>query len=122
MRLEKIYIKMILPQLSKTTMKLALNMPVLDSRIYSQIRKKLMDAFGGRFREVIVGGAAMNQEVSDFLYKLKFPFTIGYGMTETGPLISYDHNDEYFPGACGQVLKEIMKCRIYSDDPSNNVY
>ncbi|WP_288734456.1 AMP-binding protein [uncultured Parabacteroides sp.] len=119
--LEKIYKKMILPQLSKTTMKLALNIPLLDSRIYAQIRKHLVDAMGGRFREVIVGGAAMNQEVSDFLYKIKFPFTIGYGMTECGPLISYDHNYEYVPSSCGQVLKGIMEVRIDSDDPYNKV-
>ena len=119
--LEKIYKKMILPQLSKTTMKVALNIPLLDSRIYAQIRKKLVDAFGGRFREVIVGGAAMNEEVTNFLYKIKFPFTIGYGMTECGPLISYDHNDEYVPGSCGQILKGIMKVRIDSEDPCNKV-
>ena len=119
--LEKIYKKMILPQLSKTTMKLALNIPLLDSRIYAQIRKKLVDAFGGRFREVIVGGAAMNDEVIDFLYKIKFPFTVGYGMTECGPLISYDHHYEYVPGSCGQILKGIMKVRIDSEDPYNKV-
>lgn len=119
--LEKIYKKMILPQLNKRTLKLALNIPLLDSRIYAQIRKHLLDALGGRFREVIVGGAAMNQEVTDFLYKIKFPFTIGYGMTECGPLISYDHNDEYVPGSCGQILKGIMKVRIDSDDPYNKV-
>lgn len=119
--LEKIYKKMILPQLNKRTLKLALNIPLLDTRIYAQIRKHLVDALGGRFREVIVGGAAMNQEVTDFLYKIKFPFTIGYGMTECGPLISYDHNDEYVPGSCGQVLKGIMKVRIDSDDPYNKV-
>ena len=119
--LEKIYKKMILPQLSKTTMKLALNIPLLDSRIYAQIRKHLVDAMGGRFREVIVGGAAMNQEVSDFLYKIKFPFTIGYGMTECGPLISYDNNREYVLGSCGQILKGIMEVRIDSDDPYNKV-
>ena len=119
--LEKIYKKMILPQLSKTTMKLVLNIPLLDSRIYAQIRKKLVDAFGGRFREVIVGGAAMNDEVIDFLYKIKFPFTVGYGMTECGPLISYDHHYEYVPGSCGQILKGIMKVRIDSEDPYNKV-
>ena len=119
--LEKIYKKMILPQLSKTTMKLALNIPLLDSRIYAQIRKKLVDAFGGRFREVIVGGAAMNDEVIDFLYKIKFPFTVGYGMTECGPLISYDHHYEYVPGSCGQILKGIMKVRIDSEDPYTKV-
>ena len=119
--LEKIYKKMILPQLNKRTLKLALNIPLLDSRIYAQIRKHLVDALGGRFRDVIVGGAAMNQEVTDFLYKIKFPFTIGYGMTECGPLISYDHNNEYVPGSCGQILKGIMKVRIDSEDPYNKV-
>lgn len=119
--LEKIYKKMILPQLNKRTLKLALNIPLLDSRIYAQIRKHLVDALGGRFREVIVGGAAMNQVVTDFLYKIKFPFTIGYGMTECGPLISYDHNNEYVPGSCGQILKGIMKVRIDSEDPYNKV-
>lgn len=119
--LEKIYKKMILPLLNKRALRLALNIPLLDSRIYAQIRKKLVSAFGGCFREVIVGGAAMNEEVTDFLYKIKFPFTIGYGMTECGPLISYDHNDEYIPGSCGQILKGIMQVRIDSDDPYNKV-
>lgn len=119
--LEKIYKKMILPQLSKTTMKLALNIPLLDSRIYAQIRKHLSDSMGGRFREVIVGGAAMNQEVIDFLYKIKFPFTVGYGMTECGPLISYDHNNSYVPGSCGQILKGIMEVRIDSANPYQTV-
>lgn len=119
--LEKIYKKMILPQLSKTTMRLALNIPLLDTRIYGQIRKKLVDAFGGRFREVIVGGAAMNDEVTEFLKKIDFPFTVGYGMTECGPLISYDHHYDYVPGSCGQILKGIMKVRIDSDDPYNKV-
>lgn len=119
--LEKIYKKMILPQLNKRTMKLALNIPLLDTRIYAQIRKTLVDAFGGRFREVIVGGAAMNQEVTDFLYKIKFPFTIGYGMTECGPLISYDNFREFVPGSCGQALKGIMEVRIDSNDPYNQV-
>lgn len=119
--LEKIYKKMILPQLSKTTMKLAMNIPLLDTRIYAQIRKHLVDAMGGRFREVIVGGAAMNEEVTDFLYKIKFPFSVGYGMTECGPLISYNRSDEYEPGSCGQALKGIMEVRIDSPDPYNEV-
>ncbi|MDR1880165.1 MAG: AMP-binding protein [Tannerellaceae bacterium] len=119
--LEKIYKKMILPQLSKRTMKLALNIPLLDSRIYAQIRKHLVDAMGGRFREVIIGGAAMNEEVTDFLHRIKFPFTIGYGMTECAPLISYDSNRDFIPGSCGQVLKGIMDVRIDSDDPLTKV-
>lgn len=119
--LEKIYKKMIAPQLNKRAMRLAMNMPLLNDRIYAQINKKLTDAMGGRFREVIVGGAAMNQEVADFLYKIKFPYTIGYGMTECGPLISYDNHKEYIPTSCGQILKGIMEVRIDSEDPYNKV-
>lgn len=119
--LEKIYKKMIAPQLNKRAMKLAMNAPLLNDRIYAQINKKLTDAMGGRFREVIVGGAAMNQEVADFLYKIKFPYTIGYGMTECGPLISYDNHKEYIPTSCGQILKGIMEVRIDSEDPYNKV-
>lgn len=119
--IEKIYRKMILPQLNKRTMKVALNIPFLDDRIYAQVRKKLSDALGGRFREVIIGGAALNREVEDFLYKIKFPFTVGYGMTECAPLISYDHSDDFVPSSCGQVLQGIMEVRIDSDDPYNKV-
>jgi long-chain acyl-CoA synthetase len=119
--LEKIYKKTILPLLNRRTMKLALNIPLLDSRIYAQIRRRLTDAMGGNFREVIVGGAAMNEEVTAFLCKIKFPFTIGYGMTECAPLISYDHHDEFVPGSCGQILKGIMDVRINSDDPFHTV-
>ena len=119
--LEKIYKKMIAPQLNKRTMKLAMSVPLLNDRIYAQINKKLTNALGGRFREAIVGGAAMNQEVADFLYKIKFPYTIGYGMTECGPLISYDNHKEYVPTSCGQILKGIMEVRIDSEDPYNKV-
>ena len=87
--IEKIYKNVIQPLINKRSMKWALNIPLLDNQIYAQIRKKLIDALGGRFKEVIIGGAAMNPEVTDFFYKIKFPFTIGYGMTECGPLISY---------------------------------
>ena len=119
--LEKIYKKMILPQLGKRAMKLALSVPFLANRIYGQICKKLVESLGGQFCEVIVGGAAMNQEVTDFLYKIKFPFTIGYGMTECGPLISYSNHRVYVPGSCGHILKDIMDVRIDSPDPYNEV-
>jgi long-chain acyl-CoA synthetase len=119
--LEKIYKRMILPQLARRTIKLALNIPLLDVRIYAQIRKKLTEAMGGNFREVIVGGAPMNREVTDFLHKIRFPFTIGYGMTECAPLISYDSNREFIPGSCGQALKGIMQVRIDSADPFREV-
>lgn len=119
--LEKIYKKTILPRLSQTALRLALSIPFLDNRIYAKINKGLVQALGGRFREVIVGGAAMNQEVIDFLYKIKFPFTVGYGMTECGPLISYSNHKVYVPGSCGHVLKGIMEVRIDSKDPYNEV-
>ncbi|MDR0572552.1 MAG: AMP-binding protein [Tannerella sp.] len=119
--LEKIYKKMILPQLGKRAVKLALSIPLLANRIYGQINKRLTAALGGRFCEVIVGGAAMNQEVTDFLCKIKFPVTIGYGMTECGPLISYSNHRFFEPLSCGHVLKDIMDVRIDSPDPFNEV-
>ena len=87
--IEKIYKNIIQPLINKKGMKWALNIPLLDTQIYNQIRKRLIDALGGRFKEIIIGGAAMDKEVEEFFYKIKFPFTIGYGMTECGPLISY---------------------------------
>ena len=114
--IEKIYKNVIQPILAKRSMKWALNIPLLDQQIYSQIRKKIIDAMGGRFREVIIGGAAMNPEVTEFFYKLKFPFTIGYGMTECAPLISYVNWDEFIPGSSGKILPT-MEVRIDSDDP-----
>ena len=86
--IEKIYKNVIQPLISKKGMKWALSIPLLDNQIYGQIRKKLIEALGGRFKEIIIGGAAMNPEVEEFFQKIKFPFTIGYGMTECGPLIS----------------------------------
>lgn len=80
-----------------------------------------MDALGGNFHEVIIGGAALNSEVESFLYKIKFPFTVGYGMTECGPLIAYSHNYEFIPTSCGFILDNIMEVRIDSDDPYNVV-
>ncbi len=119
--LEKIYKKMILPQLEKKSIQVMLRIPILNKLIYRKICQRLIDALGGCFREVIVGGAAMNQEVADFLYKIKFPYTIGYGMTECGPLISYDNHKEYVLTSCGQILKGIMEVRIDSDDPLHTV-
>lgn len=119
--LEKIYKNLILPHLNKRSLKLALSIPLLDSRIYAKINKRLIEALGGSFCEVIVGGAAMNQEVTDFLCKIKFPVTIGYGMTECGPLISYSNHRVFEPTSCGHVLKDIMDVRIESGDPYNEV-
>lgn len=113
--IEKIYLNIIQPLINKKGMKWALNIPLLDSQIYAQIRKRLIDALGGRFKEIIIGGAAMNPEVVEFFYKIKFPFTIGYGMTECGPLISYSPWNEFIPGSSGKIL-DIMQVRIDSED------
>lgn len=115
--IEKIYTNVIQPLLSKKGMKWALSIPVLDNQIFGQIRKKLVDALGGRFKEIIIGGAAMNPEVEEFFYKIKFPFTIGYGMTECGPLISYAPWDEFVAGSSGKIL-DIMEARIEKDNPN----
>ena len=115
--IEKIYKNVIQPLINKRSMKWALNIPLLDNQIYAQIRKKLIDALGGRFKEVIIGGAAMNPEVTDFFHKIKFPFTIGYGMTECAPLISFTPDNEFKAGSCGRFLKGLLEVRIDSEDP-----
>ncbi|MDR1371353.1 MAG: AMP-binding protein [Dysgonamonadaceae bacterium] len=116
--LEKIYKKMILPILGKRSMRWVLNVPLLDQQIYSQIRKKLVNAMGGRFRQVVIGGAPLNGEVETFLHKIKFPFSVGYGMTECAPLISFSLHPNYVPHSCGKVL-DGMEARIDSSDPQN---
>lgn len=117
--LEKIYTKMIVPMISKGMLRWALAIPMLDKKIYEQIRKKLVDAFGGSFEEIIVGGAPFNAEVEEFLYKIKFPFTVGYGMTECAPLVSHTPWREFVLHSAGRVLPGIMECKILSDDPEN---
>ncbi|MCH5229531.1 MAG: AMP-binding protein [Muribaculaceae bacterium] len=116
--LEKIYKNQILPLISKGTMRWTLAVPFLDTFIYSKIRKKLIEAFGGEFEQVIVGGAALNHEVEEFLHKIKFPFTVGYGMTECGPLISYSPWKEFIVGSCGKTIPD-MESKVLSDDPEN---
>ncbi len=116
--LEKIYKKQILPMISKGAMRWTLAVPFLDSLIYSKIRKKLIDAFGGEFEEVIVGGAPLNHEVEEFLQKIKFPFTVGYGMTECGPLISYTPWREFIVSSSGRTLP-IMESKVDSADPEH---
>ncbi len=117
--LEKIYSKMIVPMISKTKLRWALAVPYLDRKIYDRIRERLIEAFGGEFEEVIVGGAPFNAEVEEFLYKIKFPFTVGYGMTECAPLVSHTPWREFVLHSAGRVLPGIMECKILSDDPEN---
>ena len=110
--LEKIYKKMIQPQISKTPVSWVLKVPLLDQVVLSKIREKLMEAFGGEFSQIIIGGAPLNAEVEAFLRRIKFPLTIGYGMTETAPLISFTPWTEFRSQSCGQVLKGYMEARI----------
>lgn len=93
--------------------------PLLNTAIYSVIRKKLLDAFGGNVDIFIVGGAPMNQETESFLMKIKFPITIGYGMTECAPLISFTPDNEFKAGSCGRYLKGLLDVRIDSPDPEH---
>lgn len=116
--LEKIYKKQLQPSLSKRSMRLALSIPYLDDKIYSQINSQLEEAFGNDFKQVIIGGAPLNKEVEDFLRKIKFRFTVGYGMTECAPLISYSPWDQYVPYSVGKALPK-MEIMIDSDDPYN---
>ena len=110
--LEKIYKKMIQPQISKTPVSWVLKVPLLDQVVLGKIREKLMTAFGGEFSQIIIGGAPLNAEVEAFLRRIKFPLTIGYGMTETAPLISFTPWTEFRSQSCGQVLKGYMEARI----------
>lgn len=114
--LEKIYRKQIVPMLSKRTIRWVLAIPMLDTAIYAKIRRKLVEAFGGEFEEVIVGGAPLNREVEDFLTTIKFPFTVGYGMTECGPLISYTPWRQFINGSAGHILPN-MEVKVLSNDP-----
>lgn len=119
MILEKIYRKRVLPLLEKGPMSIAMKIPLLNSAIHSVIRKKLMDAFGGNVNIFIVGGAPMNQETEAFLMTIKFPITIGYGMTECAPLISFTPDNEFKAGSCGRYLSQFIDVRIDSDDPQH---
>ncbi len=113
--LEKIYRKVVVPMITRKPMRWVLAVHMMDKAVYAIIRTKLVEAFGGAFEEVIVGGAPLNREVEDFLYKIKFPFTVGYGMTECGPLISYTPWRRFVPGSSGRTLKSIMEAKILVD-------
>jgi long-chain acyl-CoA synthetase len=113
--IEKIYKNNLLPLLNKTTMKVAMNIPILSTRVYSEIRNKLINVFGGRFKMIVIGGAPLNKEVEDFFVKIKFPFTVGYGMTECAPLISVD-TVNYAPHSVGKPIDDV-EVKIDSQDP-----
>ncbi len=113
--LEKIYRKVVVPMITKKPIRWVLALPGIEKAVYSIIRSKLVDAFGGAFEEVIVGGAPLNSEVEEFLVRIGFPMTVGFGMTECGPLISYSPWRRFEPGSAGRTLKGIMEARIVPD-------
>ena len=106
------------PIISKPATQSMLKVPFLRNVVYNKVRKTLIASFGGEFKEVIVGGAAMSKEAESFFHKVGFPFTIGYGMTECAPLISYDSHRDFVPTSCGKVLEGIMEARIDSHEPA----
>ncbi|MFR9593906.1 MAG: AMP-binding protein, partial [Rikenellaceae bacterium] len=117
--LEKVYRKQIMPLLEKSAMSIAMKIPLLNSAIYSVIKSKLLDAFGGEVGLFVVGGAPMNQETEAFLMTIGFPITIGYGMTECAPLISFTPHDQFKASSCGKVLSSHLEVKIMSSDPQN---
>ncbi|MFW6202943.1 MAG: AMP-binding protein [Marinilabilia sp.] len=118
--LEKIFKKRILPKLEKGTIKTMLKIPGVNKLVYEKVRKNLVEVFGGEFREMVVGGAALNKDVELFLRKIGFPLTIGYGMTECGPLISYAPWTETRLHSAGRLVHR-MEVTIDSEDPYNKV-
>lgn len=118
MIVEKIVRKMVMPVVQSNRVRLLLNMPVVNKRVKANIRDMVADVFGGNAYEVITGGAALNQEIEAFLRDIEFPITVGYGTTETAPLITFSDYKDFLPGSCGLPVKH-MEVRIDSDDPQN---
>ena len=118
--IEKIIKKNVLPKLQTPSMKVLLKLPYISGKILDKIRQHLVDAFGGNFYEIIIGGAAFNSEVEDLLKKIHFPYTVGYGATECAPIIAYEDWHEFKKGSCGKAAPR-MEVRIDSDDPQHTV-
>ena len=117
--IEKIYRKQIKPMLEQASAQMGVRIWDLPPAILAQIEAKLTAAFGGMFAEVIIGGAPLNSEVEAFLRLIKFRFTVGYGLTECAPLVSYTGYEDFVPTSCGRVLPELMSAKIDSPDPEN---
>ncbi len=118
--IEKIYKKQLIPVISKTSMKILLNIPGINKLICRKINKKLTGVFGGKFSEVVIGGAALNLEAETFFRKIKFRYTIGYGMTECGPLISYASCHINKLGSAGKSV-DTLDVKVDSPDPQKIV-
>jgi long-chain acyl-CoA synthetase len=118
--IEKIIKKDILPKLQTPGAKILLSLPVINEKIKSIICERMVQSFGGNFYEIIIGGAAFNQEVEHFLKMINFPYTVGYGMTETGPILGYEDWHKFKEGSCGKPAPR-MEVKVLSDDPANEV-
>ena len=116
--IEKIIRKRVFPKIQNNRMRLLLNMPVINKKVIERIREQVVNAFGGNFYEIIVGGAAFNQEVESFLKRINFPYTVGYGATECAPIICYADYQNFVPGSCGKAAVH-MEVKIDSPDPEN---
>lgn len=118
--IEKIIKKNVLPKLQTPSMKVLLKLPYISGRILDKIREHLVQAFGGNFYEIIIGGAAFNSEVEDLLNKINFPYTVGYGATECAPIITYEDWQHFRKGSSGKAAPR-MEVKIDSPDPQNVV-
>ena len=116
--IEKIIKKNVLPKLETPTMKFLMHMPFISDKIRAKVREQLMSAFGGEFYEIVVGGAAFNQEIEAFMRSIEFPYTVGYGMTECAPLICYEDWKKFKAGSCGKAVAN-MEVKVLSPDPAN---
>ena len=114
---EKIIKNKVMVELNKQPVKTLLKLPFVKKKIHKQVLDKLITLFGGNMVELVIGGASLNKEVGDFLTKIHFPYTVGYGMTECGPLISYEYWDTFRPLSCGKIVDR-MEIKIDSPDPS----
>lgn len=114
--IEKIVKTRVFPMLEKPLMKLLMHIPFVDDRLMAKIKQGLTDAFGGNLKELIIGGAGLNKDVETFLRKIQFPYTVGYGMTECGPLICYSSWDKQKQASCGHAVDR-MELRVDSPDP-----
>ena len=116
--IEKIVRKKIFPKIQNNRMRLLLNMPVISKKVREKICEQVTNAFGGNFYEIIIGGAAFNQEVEMFMHRIGFRYTVGYGATECAPIICYADYKDFVPGSCGRAAVH-MKVKIDSPDPEN---
>lgn len=116
--IEKIVTGKVFPVLKTPKMRALVKMPIIRNIVYNKIRQQLTNAFGGVFYEVIIGGAAFSKEVEDFLAKIKFPYTVGYGMTECGPILGYEDWNNFKKGSCGKAAPR-MTLKIDSEDPEH---